>query len=83
MDNLNLKASKQTSLQVQRMINKIDDKIKSIETNVSQIEKAVDKQSEFILDTTGNITREFLEHYREDFQEYNNRTVESAKDDLL
>ena len=58
------------------MVNKIDEKIKTIETNVGQIEKAVDKQSEYILETTRNITREFLEHYRDDFQEHNNRTLE-------
>ena len=76
IENLNLKASKQTSLQVQRMVNKITEKITHIESNVCAIEKAVDKQNDFILDTTGNITREFLEHYREDFQEHNNRTLE-------
>ena len=58
------------------MVNKIDEKIKTIEKNMGQIEKAVDKHSEYILDTTRNITREFLEHYRDDFQEHNNRTLE-------
>jgi hypothetical protein len=64
-----LGSSKNQSQPVLKMSKKLHETIKSIEDAVGKIEHNVQRQSEHILETTKNITQEYLNSYKEDFQE--------------
>lgn len=52
-----------------KIAKKLNESLKQIEDAMSKIQQNVNKQNDYILETTKMITQEYLNSYKEDFQE--------------
>lgn len=64
-----MKATKNQSIQVQDITKKLENTIVQIEKAMVKIQEGVEKQNEVIVETTKQITQDYLNSYKEDFEE--------------